>query len=153
MPETLASLFGSQSPERSEYTISRLVRSPSRAIQVAGHLRRMPFSLNPLQSMENDGTKLPGRSLEEQMISVQNATRKPLIHPSVSTLVPPLFLNLDPYFLQEGTPGQRKKMNSCGARLKNTEINGTQLPTLYKGDPVGLILRFVNVPYTYSQAL
>jgi len=29
-------------------------------------------------------------------------------------------------------------MNSCGARLKNTEINGILLPILSRGDPVGL---------------
>jgi len=56
-------------------------------IQVVGHPRRMLPFLNLSQSMANDGTRLPGRFLEEPMTSVRSATRKPSIRPSVGAAV------------------------------------------------------------------
>lgn len=69
----------------------------SHLMQVVGHLKKMLPSLNLLPSMANDGTRLPGRFLAEPMISVQSATRKPSIRPSVGTAV--LSLKYRPIFL------------------------------------------------------
>ena len=109
----------------------------SYSTQVVGPPRRMPFSSNPSRNMASDGTRLPGHSLGELTISVQNATKMLLIHPSVSSIfLSPL--HIDPRSLQGGTLGQPKKMNSYGARLKNTETNGIPSPTLSRVDLVSL---------------